>query len=264
MLVDTHCHLADSCFDGDRDRVVARAREAGVVCALVVGENEADNRRILALAEEDEFVRPCAGHYPSVLDLEAAARTEIFIREHRDRLAAIGEVGIDHRITEDPDEIALQHEIFARFAALSAELDLPLSVHSRSAGRDAIAILRDSPARKVVLHAFDGKYGSALPGIEAGFHFSVPPSIVRSRQKQKLFARLPLERLLLESDAPVLGPEPGERNEPANIVRSARALAEVLGVALEEVIEVTGRSARHLFRLPFLTSGSPASPTPGT
>jgi len=249
MLVDTHCHLADGCFDPDRAQVIARAREAGVACALVVGENETENARILELAAGEPFVRACAGHYPSVLDLEMAARTEAFIRAHRERLFAIGEVGIDHRITEDPAEIALQHEIFRRFAALSAEVDLPLSVHSRSAGREAIAILVDSPARKVVMHAFDGKAASAAAGVEAGFFFSVPPSVVRSRQKQKLLAALPLEALLLESDAPVLGPSPEGRNEPANVGVSARAIAEIKGVAFDEVVAITGRNARALFRL---------------
>ncbi len=248
-MIDTHCHLLDADFASDLDVVVDRARAAGVGHAIVMGENADDNRRILDADDRDGFILRAAGHYPSDPDVERAERTIAFIREHRDALTAIGEVGIDHRITEDPAEIEAQHEIFRRMAELSAELDLPLSVHSRSAGRHAIALLLDSPARRVVLHAFDGKYGSAIPAVEAGYCFSVPPSIVRSRQKQKLVKNLPLSCLLLESDAPVLGPEPNVRNEPCTIPRSAEAVAELHGVPVWEVIEATTHNARELFRI---------------
>ncbi len=249
MMIDTHCHLADDDFGPDREAVIERARAGGVRHALVMGENLEDNRRVLGLDPAAGFVLPCAGHYPSELDPGMADETEALIRENRDRLVAIGEVGIDHRITEDPADWEIQHALFLKFAALGAELDLPLSVHSRSAGRHAIALLLDSPARKVVMHAFDGKYGSAIPAVEAGFFFSVPPSIVRSRQKQKLVKNLPLSCLLLESDAPVLGPEPDERNEPANIRRSADAIAELHGVSVDEVAETTTHNAVRLFGL---------------
>lgn len=248
-MIDTHCHLADADFDADRIAVIERARKAGVTHALMMGENLRDNEAILAIDDADGFLLRCAGHYPSELDVDMAQRTEDLIRANRDRITAIGEVGIDHRITEDARERETQYEIFRRFATLSAECDLPLSVHSRSAGRHAIAILLESPATKVVMHAFDGKYGAAMPAIAAGYYFSVPPSIVRSRQKQKLVKNIPIENLLLESDAPVLGPTPDERNEPCNIDVSARAIAEIKALPIDEVREITTASAARLFAI---------------
>jgi len=250
VLIDTHCHLHDERFDADRSEVLDRARSAGVVRIVVVGETYDENVRILEMTREDPLLLAAAGHYPSHLDLSMAERTVGFIRENRPHLAAIGEVGVDHRITEDRADHEIQDGILRRFAKLSAEVDLPLSVHSRSAGRHAIEVLRDTPAKKVVMHAFDGKFGSALAGLEAGYFFSVPPSVARSRQKQKLVKSLPLDRLLLESDAPVLGPDPRTRNEPCNCRISAEHIAALKEVPQEEVLEVTSENARALFYSP--------------
>jgi len=238
-FIDTHCHLLDEAFDEDRDAVIGRARRAGVVHAVVMGETEEQNQRILAAARRDPFLLAAAGHYPSHLDLDQAARTVEFIREHHELLTAVGEVGVDHRITEDPGDHAIQDEILRRLAGAAAQFDLPLSVHSRSAGRHAIALLRETPATRVVMHAFDGKYGSAIAGLDAGFYFSVPPSIVRSRQKQKLVKSLPLERLLLES--------PDHRNEPANLTVAAEAIAEVKSLPLEKVLETVAENTKTVF-----------------
>ena len=172
-----------------------------------------------------------------------------FIRQNRSRLVAIGEVGLDHWKVQDSEERELQREIFARFISLSLELDLPLNVHSRSAGEPTIRLLLELGAKRVLLHAFDGRDATALPAVEAGYYFSIPPSIVRSPQKQKLVRRLPLQCLLLETDSPVLGPIPGERNEPANLIVALKAVAEIKGIAEEEARRAVLENAERLFRL---------------
>jgi TatD DNase family protein len=159
----------------------------------------------------------------------------------------IGEVGVDHWVVKDEAERDVQRKIFSRFVALSNELDLPLNVHSRSAGRAAIQLLRERGARRVLLHAFDGKASSAQEGVAAGYFFSIPPSVVRSPQKQKLVRALPLDRLLLETDSPVLGPDPAGRNEPRNTAVACRAIAQLKDVPPEEVARVTTANARALF-----------------
>ncbi len=246
-IVDVHAHLCDSSFDEDRAEVLARAWAAGVVGIVAVGEDLADARRNLELAEIHPMLLPAAGLYPTVLDMEQAEEMEGFIRENRDGLVAIGEVGLDYWIVKEESERALQREIFGRFVDLSAKLGLPLNVHARSAGRHAVAFLLDRGARKVLMHAFDGKAAAALPALEAGYFFSIPSSVVRSRQKQKLVKRLPLSHLLLETDSPVLGPTPDVRNEPANIVMAAETVAGIKNIPVDEVIETVYDNTRRLF-----------------
>jgi TatD DNase family protein len=233
MIIDLHAHLCDPAFDADLDAVLSRAREAGVAAVVAVGESLTDAQKNLALAEQHPMIRPAAGLYPTHLDLTEADAMIRFIRENRDRLVAIGEVGLDHWMVQEEEQWEVQGEIFRQFIRLSLELDLPLNVHSRSAGRHAIAALLEHGARRVHLHAFDGKASSALPAVEAGYFFSVPPSIVLSEQKRKLVQRLPLACLLLETDSPVLGPSTGERNEPANARIALREIAALKGIREE-------------------------------
>ncbi|BBO75831.1 hypothetical protein DSCW_32480 [Desulfosarcina widdelii] len=246
-LVDTHAHICDPAFDPDRDAVLERAQKAGVAAVVAVGENLDDARRNLELARIHPMLWPAAGLYPTFLDLDQAKEMENFIRSHRDRLAAIGEVGLDYWAVKEDEQKALQREIFKTFIKLSRELDLPLNVHSRSAGRHAVALLLENSANRVQMHAFDGKASAALPAIEAGYFFSVPPSIVRSRQKQKLVRHLPLSCLLVETDSPVLGPDPKTRNEPANLSLSVAAIARIKAVAVEAVVEAVAENTRRLY-----------------
>ena len=129
------------------------------------------------------------------------------------------------------------------FIDQSIEIDLPLNVHSRSAGRHAVALLLELNAHKVQLHAFDGKASAAMPAVESGYFFSIPPSIVRSRQKQKLAKQLPLSCLLIETDSPVLGPSPDNRNEPVNAVVVVKAISEMVGLSNIERMEISAWKA---------------------
>jgi TatD DNase family protein len=246
-LVDTHAHLGDAVFDPDRDAVLRRAREAGVEAVVTVGETAADARRNLELAELHPEIRPAAGLYPTHLDPEQASALAQWTREHRARLVAIGEVGLDYWKVQEAADREVQRQIFAGFIALSLELDLPLNVHSRSAGRHAVEMLLRYDARRVQLHAFDGKPSTALPAVEAGYFFSVPPSVIRSRQKQRLVTQLPLSCLVLESDSPVLGATPGERNEPASLILALNAVAEIKGISEAELAETVIANTRRLY-----------------
>ena len=250
-LVDAHAHLAAAEFRDDLEAVLAGAAAAGVIRIITVGETLEDAEANVALAARFPQVKVCAGLYPTVLDREAAAALLAFIRAHRDSLVGIGEVGLDHWVVKDAAERDLQRQIFAEFIALSNELDLPLNVHSRSAGRATVQFLKEGAARRVLLHAFDGKASAALEGAAAGFFFSIPPSVVRSVQKQKLVRALPLERLLLETDSPVLGPDPAARNEPRNLRIACQAVADLKGVPFEEVAERTTANALQLFPVAF-------------
>jgi TatD DNase family protein len=247
ILVDTHTHIYDAVFDEDREAVLETARRAGVGAVIAVSENQQDAERILALAGLHQLIRPAAGLYPTILDNDQADGMETFIRDHHGVLVAIGEVGLDYWKVKEPAGKEHQREIFVRFINLSKELNLPLNVHSRSAGRHAVNLLLASGADRVQMHAFDGKAAAALPAVEAGYFFSVPPSVVRSRQKQKLVKRLPLDSLLVETDSPVLGPEPGVRNEPANLRIAIDAIAEIKDLDPEQVVEQVVENTRRLY-----------------
>jgi TatD DNase family protein len=246
-LVDTHAHLCSPEFDQDLGEVLARAHAAGVGAVIAVGETLVDAARNLELSEQYPMIRPAAGLYPTVLDRQQAEALHRFVRRYRSRLAAIGEVGLDHwAVTEEKDR-ELQREIFKNFIGLAREMDLPLNVHSRSAGRPAIELLLESGAARVQLHAFDGRASTAMPAVDAGYYFSIPPSVVRSRQKQKLVKQLPLSCLLVETDSPVLGPEPGVRNEPATLSRALQAIAEIKSLPEQAVVEAVAANTMRLY-----------------
>lgn len=246
-IIDTHTHLSDDTFDGDRAEVLLKAREAGVTTVIVVSENPDETDKVMALSDQYAMLKPALGQHPTDPDNGKAEVIYKLIRRHYDQLAAIGEVGLDYWIVKDESQRRVQQEIFRGFIDLSLNFDLPLNVHSRSAGRDAVTMLLDGGALRVQLHAFDGRASKALPGVEAGYFFSVPPSVVRSRQKQKLVSRLPLSSLLVETDSPELGPEAGVRNEPANIGLVIDAIAEIKGVHQDEVREAVFENTCRLY-----------------
>jgi TatD DNase family protein len=246
-ITDTHAHLCDPVFDSDRTEVLERAASVGIGTVIGVSEDMKDAKRNLALALKHPGLRPAAGLYPAYSDREKTEEMIGFIRENRKKLFAIGEVGLDFWVAKEESQRALQEDIFGMFIDLSLEVDLPLNVHSRSAGKKAIDLLIKHGSRRVQLHAFDGKASTALPAVECGFFFSIPPSIVRSRQKQKLLRQLPISSLLIETDSPVLGPSHGERNEPANAVVAVRAIAEIKGIAEREVVEAVTQNTLRLY-----------------
>jgi TatD DNase family protein len=256
MLIDCHTHLTDAAFDADRADVIRRARAAGVGRILIVGQDSAENEAVIEAARADTALAPCLGLHPDrfadrrpPFDPAELERVVAQIRSHAGHISAIGEVGLDRWVCQDESRRQQQRETFERLIALALELDLPLNVHSRSAGHHTIDLLLDRGARRVLLHAFDGKPGHALRGAEAGFVFSIPPSVVRSPQKQKLVKALPLNALALETDSPVLGATANERNEPSRLTVPLNAISEIKGLSVDEVARHTTENARRLFRL---------------
>jgi TatD DNase family protein len=255
-MIDCHAHLALDDFDADRSAVLLRAAEAGVHRILVVAEDLADSRRVLAVCKRhSDLLRPCIGLHPDRFGDDRIVPDEREIdalcdlaRQQREVLAAVGEVGLDYWRARKGARRTLQRRCFRRMIALAGELGLPLNVHSRSAGRHTLELLAAEGAATVLLHAFDGKAGHARQAAERhGWLFSIPPSVVRSRQKQRLARHLPLKHLALESDSPVLGPDPRQRNEPANLTHTVAYLAQVKSTSRERVIAVTTDNARRLF-----------------
>ena len=248
-LIDVHCHLADPCFDRDRDEVVKRALDSGVVAIVTSSQSLEEALKTAELCKRHRGVLyHSAGLDPCLLNEEAVLQVAKFIKRNRDQLVAIGEVGLDFHKVVERDRKEKQHKIFSFWISLARELDLPLVVHSRSAGKYAVEQLLAEGAERVLMHAFDGKVGYAIKAASRGFFFSIPTSVVYSQQKQKLVKHLPLESLMVETDSPVLGPKPG-RNEPANLHYAVEKIAEIKGISIEKVAEITFRNATAFFEI---------------
>ncbi|XP_071485616.1 putative deoxyribonuclease TATDN3 isoform X2 [Diadema antillarum] len=256
--IDCHCHLAAEDFVHDIDEVVCRAREHGVEAALVVAENGQEFEGVMELSRlYPGFLLPCLGVHPvqgnPPDEQRSVQHTDLddcigVIEKYADQLVAVGEVGLDFtpRVARNAEEKDTQKAVLIQQVQLAKRLGLPLNVHSRSAGRPTIALLHEQGAENVLLHAFDGKASVALQGVQYGYFFSIPPSIIRSGQ-QKLVKQLPLENILLETDSPALAAEKQTRNEPSNIRISCDYIAEVKGVSAETVRKVTRENALKLF-----------------
>ncbi|MEM1655420.1 MAG: TatD family hydrolase [Nitrososphaerota archaeon] len=243
--MDVHCHLTAREFEGRVLQVVEEAVEAGVMLIITSGLGYRDALKALEISDGAR-VHPSIGVAP--YDLEGYEDVLGLIERERSRIVAVGEVGLDYW-RGGRESRALQQMVFEEFIDLAKALDLPIIVHSRSAGKYALEILSRKRAERVIMHAFDGNASHAARAAHRGYMFSIPPSIARSRQKQKLVEKLPLENILLESDAPVLAPSRDEVNRPKNVRISAEWISRIKGVSLDKVEEKTTQNALELFGL---------------
>jgi TatD DNase family protein len=252
MLVDTHCHLDLEHFDADREAVVARAREAGLTHILVPGIDLAACRRAVALAERFAEVRAAVGIHPnSTADFSEETVAALRDLAQHPKLDAIGEIGIDLYWQTVP--VAIQERAFRRQLELAAALDRPVIIHDRDAHAPVMAVLREqAPPAGVVLHSFSGDGAMADEAVAAGFYLGVdgPLTYKKNDALRAIFARAPEDRILVETDAPYLTPQPrrGTRNEPAYVRFVAEKLAEVRGVTLTALAPGLAANAARLFR----------------
>ena len=246
MLIDVHCHLTAPEFEGKVREIVQKSVKAGVKAIITSGLDYEDGLKALKISDY-RIVYPSLGVSPYMLEGYEQV-IELINRESR-RIVAIGEVGLDYWRVRDDEGRDRQRRVFREFIELSKSLDLPLIIHSRSAGRYALEILFEMKAERVIMHAFDGAAKHAVKAVEKGYMFSIPPSIARSQQKRNLVKRIPLENLLLESDSPVLSPVAGQVNYPWNILVSAEWIGKIKRVPIEKVVEVTGRNAAEILDL---------------
>ena len=246
-LVDTHCHLDDRQFDGDREQVIERARAAGVerMMAIGTGNGPPDLEVGIRLAETYPFLFATVGVHPH----DASKATEETFTRLRDlarhsKVRAIGEIGLDYHYDFSPREV--QREVFARQIAIAAEAGKPIVIHTREAWMDTVAMLRAGWQGSGIMHCFTGDAQQAREALDLGFHLAFGGVLTFPKgESVREAARItPEERLLLETDCPYLAPVPmrGKRNEPAYMIETARRLAEVRNTSLEEIAAQTTRN----------------------
>lgn len=249
--IDVHAHLEDEVFNGDLDEVIRRAKNAGVKAVITSPITPSDVGKALKIVGRYRgFVFLSIGLDPTILDSDVFEEQVVRVRRLSHEIVGLGEVGLDYYYVRGEDR-SVQERIFREWIRIARDYNLPLIVHSRSAGKYAIRILIDEGYSNVVMHAYDGSVGWALEAAKRGFKFSIPPSVWFSVQKQKIVKKLPLESLLLESDSPVLSPIKGERNEPKNLVYAVRKISEIKRLGEDRVVEETLNSTLNVFpRLP--------------
>lgn len=253
MLIDSHCHLDFPDFDAERDALVARAREAGVGQMVTISTRVRKFDQILAIAEKYENVFCSVGTHPGNADEELDIQTDDLIRlaEHS-KVVAIGEVGLDYHY--DADKADAQKIGLVRHIDAARRTGLPLVIHSRDADDDMMAILRAETERGAfpfILHCFSSGRALAETGIELGGYvsFSGILTFKNSEELRAIAKDVPMDRLLVETDAPYLAPTPfrGKRNEPSYVVNTARVLAGVKGVGEAEMADITTENAFRCF-----------------
>jgi TatD DNase family protein len=252
-ITDTHVHLNLDPYDGDRDDVVARAGAAGIRFMVNVGFNTVTSRESVALAESHDFIYASVGVHPH----EATALSDDVIEELRrlaghPKVVAIGETGLDYY--RDLSPRSAQEAAFRSQIRLARELGLPLIVHNRDALADVIRILddEDAPEAGGVMHCFPGDPAYAREVIARGFYVGVggPVTYAKRGRLAGVVESVPLNRLLIETDAPWLPPVPhrGKRNEPAYVALVAAAVADIRGIAVADLARATTGNAERLFR----------------
>ncbi len=252
-FVDTHAHLDDSAFDGDREVVIDRAVKAGVAMVVNIGYRPSRWTTTSALAATSPRVAAVLGLHPQHADEFTPTICNDLARYIAEAGAcAVGEIGLDYFRSGPPPSV--QRHAFEQQLLMAERLSLPVVIHQRAAEEDCLAILKDAPSSlRVVLHSFEGSERLAAWGLDHGHFFGVGGLMTRagSNHLRSILANLPLERLILETDAPYLVPAriKERRNVPANIPVIARHLAELRGTDIESIASATTRNAAAAFGL---------------
>jgi len=251
-IIDSHTHLDREEFDGDRAACIERARAAGVTRMVSIGTGDglAGARRAIALAEQHDFIWASAGIHPhdAAHDIDSELLEKL---ASHPKVVAIGETGLD--FYRDWAPTSLQYARFEMQIEVAKRAKKPLIIHSRQAGEECLRVLKDKNGRDVggVFHCFaeDAAFAKRLK--EIGFYVSFPGVITfkKADEVRDVCRAIPLDQILVETDAPFLAPEPyrGKRCEPAFTVETTRRLAAIKGLSIEEVAAITTANALRLF-----------------
>ena len=271
MLTDTHCHLDFNKFDEDRQSIIQRAVDAGVIRILIPALDLESSLSAIRLAESHPAIFAAVGFHPTDLDkFSAKAFEEIKNLASHPKVVAIGEIGIDYYWVKEREERAFQIEALRIQLAFAASVNKPVIIHMREeedawlgqASLDLLQILGewhweltagDHPlaSKPGVLHSFNGNLDTAQKAIEMNFYIGItgPVTYKNAEEKRAIIKQLPMTRILIETDAPFLTPVPhrGKRNEPAFVIYIADKIAEIHGITREQVAEITAKNAATLF-----------------
>lgn len=254
MLFDTHAHYDDARFDHDRDGLLASMPANGVGLILNPGCDLETSRKALSYAERFSHVYAAVGIHPENMegvDLERDLPVLEALAQSSPRVRAIGEIGLDYYWVKEPEERRFQAEVFRAQMRLAGRLGLPVIIHDREAHLDSLTIAEQYPGVRGVFHCYSGSVDFAMRLLELGYLLSFTGVLTYKNAKKaaEVVRTAPLDRLMIETDAPYMAPEPfrGKRNSSLYVYRMAEAIAQIKDVPLEQVIEQTTENGKRLF-----------------
>jgi len=252
MLIDTHCHLDFPPFDPDRGAVIQRAKAAGIAYFINIGSTLESSSASCELAQKYAEVYASVGVHPHDADtFDLQEENKLKILAQNNKVVAIGETGLDYyRNLSSPDN---QKQAFIKQIELAKNLKLPLVIHCRQAEKDTLQILKEALPLRAVVHCFSGDESFLRECLECGFFISFTCNITYKKAQglRDMVSLTPLDRLMLETDAPYLSPEGfrGKRNEPLQIKLLAEEVSRIKGVSFEEIADRTTKNAKEFFKL---------------
>jgi TatD DNase family protein len=254
MLFDTHAHLNAEQFDEDREEVLKRAQEMGVSRILNIGFNRDTIPTSLQLAEKYDYIYSSVGWHPQdAKDFTEGDYEWLKSLAKHPKVVAIGEIGLDYYWDTSPRDV--QDRVFREQIRLAKEVKLPIIIHNRDAHEDVLKILREEHAEDVggIMHAFSGSVEMAKACLDLNFYISFggPLTFKNARKPKEVAKEVPLDRILIETDAPYLTPHPhrGKRNESGYVSYVAEVLAELRGLTVEEIARITYDNAVKVLKL---------------
>ena len=258
MIFDSHCHPQMVQYDKDREEMIARAKGSGV-SMICVGTDLETSKMAIELAQKHEGMWATVGLHPND-NLNEKFEPDLYEELLKmSKVVAMGEIGLDYYRTTDLKDQQIQKERFEQQLQLAEKLKLPVILHSRDAGKgstgkvheDMISVLKNNFSGIGVAHSFTGSMEDAKKYLELGFYLGFNGILTFARQYDEIVREVPLDRILLETDAPYLTPEPhrGKRNEPEYVIEVAKKIAELKNEPIEKVIEQTTNNCRKLFNL---------------
>ena len=253
MLFDTHAHMDDRAFDQDREALLAALPEQGIGLVLNPGCSLASSRNVDTLTKQYEYIYGAVGSHPDVADEVNDGVLEEYrvLCKQNPKIKAIGEIGMDYHYEDIPREI--QQKAFRMQMELARELNLPVIVHERDAHEDGMKIVEEFPEVTGVFHCYSGSGEMARWLVARGWYigFTGVLTFKNARKAIEVASKIPLDRIVLETDCPYMSPEPfrGKRNDPGKLYRMAEKLAELRGLSVEEIHHITMENGRKLYRI---------------
>ena len=254
MLIDTHVHLNAEQYVNDLDEVIERARENGIEKMVVIGCDRPTIERTMELIDEHEDIYGVIGWHPvDAIDCTDEDLEWIEQLSKHEKIVGIGEMGLDYHWDKSPKDV--QKDLFKKQIELAKRVNLPIIIHNREATEDCVAILKEMHAEEIggIMHAFSGDESVADEIIDMNFYVSLggPVTFKNAQLPKDIAVHVPIDRLLVETDAPYLTPHPyrGKRNEPAYVKLVAEKIAELRKISYEELARTTSENAKRLFKI---------------